>query len=66
MNITNNKLENSALFDKYTINKDDKYPADIDFSGSIAMTQDDNHRGWLHILFVVAQKVHGFFFRRTS
>jgi len=48
-------------FDKYIFKKNDVIPADLDLKGAIVIERDTKHRGFLHFLLWIAQKIHAFF-----
>lgn len=51
-------------FDKYIFKKHDNIPQDLDLRGAIVIERDTNHRGFLHFLLWIAQKIYAFFFSK--
>lgn len=47
------KPQTKILFERIPLLKTEE--ASADFSGSIAITEDNNHKGWLHILIYIGQ-----------
>ncbi|NGX42332.1 MAG: hypothetical protein K940chlam7_00610 [Chlamydiae bacterium] len=70
-NSTKNPTKPQALFEKIVLDTSKGVPTDlngnkIDLSGCIAITRDTKHKGILHILIWVAQKIHSFLFGRRN
>lgn len=45
------------LFDKIVLKAKSSLPEDLDLKGCIAFTRDTNHKGWLHQLVYIVQKI---------
>lgn len=54
------------LFDKYVIPKGGSIPSYLNVRGAIAITQDKRHKGILHFIFYIIQKIHNYLFGRTD
>ncbi len=53
-------------FSRYVIKSNEDLPEGVNLEGAFAITRDANHKGLLHKLIHVAQKVHRFFTGRNE
>jgi hypothetical protein len=58
--------KSNYLFDRIELPAKGSLPKGLDLSGSIAITRDKNHLGWLHQLIYIAQKISAWLFNRKA